>query len=76
MIPQKINQIFLFKSIQDLDLTSIRQGGAIITGFSMIDSKNLNTLTLLSDALQMNVPLNQLPKISVNTWVSRKTLID
>lgn len=31
----------------------------------MIDSKNLNTLTLWSDALQINVPLNQLPKISV-----------
>lgn len=31
----------------------------------MVDYNKLNTLTLLSDALRMNVPLYKLPKIPV-----------
>ena len=52
-----------------MELNEFRYGGLNITGFSMVDYKNLNTLALLSDALQMNVPFSKIPQISVSFFI-------
>lgn len=48
------------------EVNNYRHFGFNITSFSMVDYNKLNTLTLLSDALRLNVPLYKLPRISVN----------
>lgn len=58
------------KAIHEIDLQEFRQTGLNITGFSVIDYKNVNTMTLLSEALQVNIKPNQLPNISVTFQIS------
>jgi len=54
---------FIKKAIHEMDLNEFKSFN--ITGFSMIDYKNLNTLALLTDTLQMNVAFEKLPRVSV-----------
>ena len=55
----------LLKEINEIDASLFEMGGLNLTGFSMIDYRNLNTMATLSDILQINEPISQVPQISV-----------
>ena len=44
----------LLKEINEIDASLFEMGGLNLTGFSMVDYKNLNTMSLLSDIFPEN----------------------
>ena len=45
----------LLKEINEIDASLFEMGGLNLTGFSMVDYKNLNTMSLLSDIFPENM---------------------
>ncbi len=65
--------------MNELNLDDFRYGGANITGFSIVDYYNHYTFHLLTDALQINEPINKINVIPVCDHVNfflNKSLID
>ena len=58
--------IYIFKqTINEIYSNQNQFTGLNLTGLSMIDYKNINTMALISDIMQINEPINQAPQISV-----------
>ena len=70
MTKTKYHYLLVTLTLNEIDLNEFRHGGLNITGFSMIDYRNPNTLSLLSDTLQINVPFNnKIHHISVSSFI-------
>jgi hypothetical protein len=65
MIKIRYHYMLVTLAIHEIDLNNFKQSGLNITGFSIVDYKNLNTIALFSNALQLNVQFNKNPTISV-----------
>ena len=76
MIQSKFHFILTYMSIHELNLNNFQHGGVRITGFSIIDYNNINTIKKISEMIQNEQPLNKLPYISVkpilNIMMNRK----
>ena len=64
MIKIRFHYMLVTLAIHEIDLTEFRQGGLNITGFSLIDYKNVHTMNLFSEALRIDVQPNKSPNIS------------
>ncbi|CAF0748574.1 unnamed protein product [Brachionus calyciflorus] len=71
----KYHFLLVNMALSPVEVNDFRQYGFNITCFSMVDYNKLNTLTLLSDALRINVPLYKLPKIPLKVALMIDSLI-
>lgn len=52
--------------MNELSLSDFVHGGVRLTGFSIVDYYNMNTIKMISEITETNNPLNKIPNIPVS----------
>ncbi len=61
-----IGKLCVLQNANELELNNFDNGGANITGYSLVDYYNHNTLKLLNKVLDLKVPINKIKTIPVS----------